>query len=381
MAPTSRAKAAPPVIANAAQAAATTTLWLTGASSLPSLVRRDLGRRVDPDGSTGRAAATGASPLEGDTVVWVDEVMWVSEVAGAPGPEVDFAVATAQAAESLAFSIAVTEADAAVVGIPRTVLAAYRRAEVLLAESAPGCHLPWWLVAGIGRVESGHAWGGRVDAVGTTRGRILGIRLDGSVSGTAVIRDSDGGSLDGDTLFDRAVGPMQFLPASWRGIARDGNGDKVLNPHNIFDAAATAGAYLCRAGGDLRVPADLARAVLAYNRSGTYLTAVLSWGSRYRSGAWELPDSTGGIPTAPTTAQTTPAPAPSAPVPTTPVPSAPVPTTPVPTTPVPTTPAPTTPVPTTPTTSTSTFTPTGSATATATDPPTATAPLTSGERG
>ena len=69
-------------------------------------------------------------------------------------------------------------------GIPSLVLDAYRRAAGSLQGSDPGCGLPWWLLAGIGRIESGQASGGRVDAAGTTRGMILGPRLDGSVAGT-----------------------------------------------------------------------------------------------------------------------------------------------------------------------------------------------------
>ena len=50
-----------------------------------------------------------------------------------------------------------TKAEA---GIPATVLAAYKKAEAALAESKPGCELPWQLLAAIGKVESGQARGG-----------------------------------------------------------------------------------------------------------------------------------------------------------------------------------------------------------------------------
>jgi membrane-bound lytic murein transglycosylase B len=197
--------------------------------------------------------------------------------------------------ESLALQVQVSGADAHAVGIPLTVLAAYRQAEALLAQSTPSCHLPWWLLAGIGRIESGHAQGGRVDAAGTTRGQILGPRLDGSSPGSSVIRDTDGGSLDGDPVFDRAVGPMQFLPGTWKASARDGNGDRILNPNNVFDAATTAGVYLCRAGQDLSVQSGLDRAVLAYNHSDAYRRAVLAWGLAYRDHAQTAPDSPGSV--------------------------------------------------------------------------------------
>ncbi len=53
-------------------------------------------------------------------------------------------------------------------GIPATVLDAYKKAESALRRSKPGCNLPWQLLAAIGKVESGQARGGRVDAQGNT---------------------------------------------------------------------------------------------------------------------------------------------------------------------------------------------------------------------
>ena len=100
---------------------------------------------------------------------------------------------------------------------------------------------------------------------GTTNGRILGPRLDGTAN-TAVVRDTDGGSMDSDTAFDRAVGPMQFIPSTWKTFAKDGNRDGVANPHNIYAAALAAGSYLCAGGGDLSQPAAQRAALLRYNR-------------------------------------------------------------------------------------------------------------------
>ena len=190
------------------------------------------------------------------------------------------------------------------------MLAAYRAAEAALAASNPSCRLPWNLVAGIGRVESGHASGGRVDGAGTTNGRILGPRLDGTTVATATIRDTDGGTLDGDAAFDRAVGPMQFIPGTWKLFAKDGNNDGVASPHNVFDAAVTAGTYLCAGGGDLSQPAAQRAALLRYNRSDAYGALVLRWAAAYGAGVAVLPDGTGTVPsTTPTPPAQVPTPA------------------------------------------------------------------------
>jgi membrane-bound lytic murein transglycosylase B len=227
---------------------------------------------------------------------------------GAPGSApVDTAAVEADAANALSGGAGV--ADGAT-GIPVSMLAAYRKAEANLAAAKPSCHLPWWLLAGIGRIESSHAYGGRVDANGNTRGRIVGIALDGSTPGNAVIPDSDGGTWDGDATWDRAVGPMQFLPGSWRYWGKDGNGDGVANPNNVFDAATGAGYLLCSAG-DLSNPATMARAVLAYNHSSAYVNAVLTWGAAYRDGVQPDPDATGTVPAEPARQPASPPPAPT----------------------------------------------------------------------
>ncbi|MBT2402304.1 lytic transglycosylase domain-containing protein [Streptomyces sp. ISL-87] len=183
-------------------------------------------------------------------------------------------------------------------GIPASVLAAYRRAEETVGESDPGCGLRWQLLAAIGKVESGQARGGRVDAAGTTLRPILGPVLDGN--GFANIRDTDGGAYDGDAVYDRAVGPMQFIPSTWAVWGQDADGDGRRNPNNVHDAALAAGRYLCAGNRDLRVSVDLDRAVLSYNQSGEYLRTVRSWFTSYLRGTHEVPDGAG--PGEPTTA-------------------------------------------------------------------------------
>ncbi|MEA5365226.1 lytic transglycosylase domain-containing protein [Amycolatopsis sp., V23-08] len=177
----------------------------------------------------------------------------------------------------------------ATAGIPGLVLAAYQRAAARLAADTPACGLPVALLAAIGKVESGHARDGRVDAAGTALSPILGPVLDGR-AGTAAIADTDGGVLDGNAAWDRAVGPMQFIPSTWRRWAADGNGDGRADPENVADAAEASGRYLCAGGRDLRSAAGLDSAVLSYNHSAAYLSQVRSWMLVYQGAVAVAPD-------------------------------------------------------------------------------------------
>lgn len=176
---------------------------------------------------------------------------------------------------------------AQVTGTDMTLVAlhAYWRA----SELAP-CRVPWWVIAGVGHVETRHgtAQGSRVTATGDTTVDILGIPLDGR-PGTATIADSDGGRLDRDATWDRAVGPMQFLPGTWGYFAADANDDDVASPHNVYDAAAAAGRLLCLGRGDLTTDAQYRSALLAYNNSVAYTGEVVATGRGYLD-ELELPE-------------------------------------------------------------------------------------------
>lgn len=193
-----------------------------------------------------------------------------------------------------ATSIDLPATGTAEAGIPATVLAAYKQAERTIAGSDPGCHVPWQLLAAIGKVESGQARGGKVDANGTTFSPILGPVLNGV--GFANISDTDKGAYDGDATHDRAVGPMQFIPSTWEKWGEDANSDGRRDPNNIYDAALAAGRYLCADGRDLALKADLDRAILGYNHSQEYLSTVLSWFEFYKRGTHGVPDGTGVLP-------------------------------------------------------------------------------------
>ncbi|MGW5847065.1 lytic transglycosylase domain-containing protein [Streptomyces sp. NPDC055254] len=194
-------------------------------------------------------------------------------------------------------------------GIPGTALDAYRRAEVAVAAALPNCKLPWQLLAGIGRVESVHASGYGLKADGYTEKPIRGPRLDGN--GFAEIRDTDRGEWDADVVYDRAVGPMQFIPSTWAVWGADGNADAKRDPNNIYDAALGAGLYLCAGDRDLSVAAKLDSAILSYNNSREYVNTVLGYMRQYQQGGVaEIPNPPAGTyPTPPTGTLPTPQPA------------------------------------------------------------------------
>jgi hypothetical protein len=175
-------------------------------------------------------------------------------------------------------------------GLPAAAKRAYRRAAAQVAESDPGCGLRWTLLAAIGRVESDHGryGGARLGDDGVSRPRIFGVQLDGK-GPVAAIRDTDDGRLDGDKVWDRAVGPMQFIPSTWAFSARDGDGDGRKSPHDLDDAAAAAAAYLCSGSGSLLDPAAEAAAIYRYNQDDYYVALVKAFEVGYRTGSFVIP--------------------------------------------------------------------------------------------
>jgi membrane-bound lytic murein transglycosylase B len=244
-----------------------------------------------------------------DAIVARDVVMPAGAIDGRAAPETRRAEGSDRAQQQAASAVidritdALRDADAPVVrslaqgGIPDIALLAYVRAQDTLAVTDPGCGLRWSLLAAIGRVESNHGRYGGAELLenGDATRPIRGIPLDGR-PGVALIRDTDGGASDGDAVFDRAVGPMQFIPSTWRAVAADGNGDGRRDPNNIFDAALAAGTYLCAGDTDLGDPAQRAAAVLRYNRSHSYVQVVLALADAYEKGRAAPLPSPGGVP-------------------------------------------------------------------------------------
>ena len=180
-------------------------------------------------------------------------------------------------------------------GVPSMALAAYRNAEQKMAVAAPGCGVSWNLLAGIGRIESGHAGGGAVDARGTAVRPIYGPSLDGTLPGNEVIISS---SVGNRVTYARAMGPMQFLPGTWARYASDGDGDGLADPQNLFDSTLAAARYLCSGGLNLRDPSQVMAAILRYNNSMAYAQNVLGWAAAYATGVVpvDLPPLTGPPP-------------------------------------------------------------------------------------
>lgn len=155
---------------------------------------------------------------------------------------------------------------------------AYRSAAAAAPES---CRLPIALLAAIGQVESGSAGGRVIGSDHRVRPGIFGPLLDGGPF--AVIRDTDTGSFDGNSVWDRAVGPMQFIPSTWVWAGVDGDGDGRADPQNVYDAAHSAAGYLCRYGRDLTLQPDLRAAIYSYNQSDEYVAVVLEWMSYFQA--------------------------------------------------------------------------------------------------
>ncbi len=236
--------------------------------------------------------------------------------------------------------------------IPLVALNAYVIASRIQEEQNPNCQIGWWMLAGIGKIESIHGYFGQstLDINGDTTDKITGPALDGRVlegaefllAGTdlpdasdrtevieievsvptadnspaglppteepivdatsagatpaaaaaapvpvvkrlALIKDSDGGRLDGDATYDRAVGPMQFIPQTWNQYDVDANLDDESDPNNIYDASLASAQYLCTAAGSMATAKGQARAFFAYNHDLEYSENVASAADWYRT--------------------------------------------------------------------------------------------------
>ena len=143
-------------------------------------------------------------------------------------------------------------------------------------------------------MESNHgrANGNTLDDNGLATPGIYGVALNGSNRTTEIV-DTDAGQFDNDTAYDRAVGPMQFIPSTWSVVGVDADGDGVRNPQDIDDAALGTAVYLCSGSDDLGTDAGRRGAVFRYNHSQSYVDLVLSIMDAYLQGDFtSIPNST-----------------------------------------------------------------------------------------
>jgi hypothetical protein len=155
-------------------------------------------------------------------------------------------------------------------GISSVALTAYERAAQREQKVNASCRIPWQLVAAIGYIESddGQFGADHLLKSGKEAAPLLGIPLDGS-PGVALILDAHG-------HYARAEGPMQFIPSTWSTWQADGNGDRKMDPQNIFDASAAAADYLCSGTGDLSSLPNQPAAITHYNDSPIYVKNVMN---------------------------------------------------------------------------------------------------------
>jgi transglycosylase-like protein with SLT domain len=165
-------------------------------------------------------------------------------------------------------------------GMTPRALDAYLNAELTMTELSPYCGISWRTIAAVASVEGLHGEYGnrRLGLDGRPSSPIIGISLNGVTvdnfgQTTANLTDTDGGRYDRDAVYDRAVGPLQFIPQTWTKWRLDGDGDGERDPQDIDDAALTAAAYLCNYG-SLRYWTGWSTAIFGYNQSGAYVNSV-----------------------------------------------------------------------------------------------------------
>jgi hypothetical protein len=259
--------------------------WRKACATIPAIALISGGIALaSPAGDVKSVSASEASPtiVVPGTVLTMPAVPAGAGTQGAPG-----LVLPAGTAPGSSTLVALDS-----MGIPSRALEAYRRSATLVAAADPACHIDWALLAAIGRVESDHArfGGNHLDKAGVAQPGIIGIPLDGT-NGTARITDTDHGLWDRDTTYDRAVGPMQFIPNTWRVIGVDAAGRGVKNPQDMLDAAAATAVYLCSGHGGLTRPDDLHAAIMRYSPSDSYVQTVTAIADAYRRGVGALPAS------------------------------------------------------------------------------------------
>ncbi len=164
-------------------------------------------------------------------------------------------------------------------GIPLPALTAYARGSMLAPR---GCRIGWTTLAGIGWIESQHGTIGEraLGPDGHSSTPILGPALDGTGEFAAIAATPESALWHGDDEWDHAVGPMQFIPSTWRTWQVDGDGDGTADPNDLDDAALAAARYLCQSG-DLLAGDNWSRSIFSYNHSLDYVLNVYTAADSY----------------------------------------------------------------------------------------------------
>ncbi len=169
-----------------------------------------------------------------------------------------------------------------VLDVPDVAIQAYGYAQLELARTDPGCHVTWTTLAGVGQVESKHGQldGAVLERTGRSSPPIVGPLLDGQ-GGRALVRDTDAGAFDGDSVYDRAMGPLRIMPGLWRLHAIDADGDAILDPYDIDDAALALARLLCSGEDDLSVLTGWRAGLARYHSGASYNAAVFQVADDY----------------------------------------------------------------------------------------------------
>jgi membrane-bound lytic murein transglycosylase B len=270
-----------------------------GALACAGLVLVGLGSIAAPLPDRGLAAPTPAAMATPAALPDVPEpaAQLVAGTAGTPQPAAQPvqqtvtipvqapAAAHAPGGPQLAFADWATRMSR-VTNIPQRALEAYGNAHAVMAASHPHCRITWVTLAAIAAVESKHGGfqGRTLQPDGRPSSPIIGIALNGA-PGVKAIADTDNGLLDGDKVWDHAVGPFQFLPSTWAKWRADGNGDGITDPQNIDDASLAAAQYLCADNRNLSSGDGWLRAILSYNESLDYAQEVYGFAQGYARSA------------------------------------------------------------------------------------------------
>ncbi|MFG2085575.1 MULTISPECIES: NlpC/P60 family protein [unclassified Spirillospora] len=135
--------------------------------------------------------------------------------------------------------------------IPSNYLDLYRKA-------GEKYRIPWNVLAAVGKVETDHG-----------RSTLPGVSSGENYAG--------------------AGGPMQFLAATFKSFAVDGNEDGRKDRYDPEDAIPSAANYLKHSG----APDRMRTAIFAYNHSWDYVDLVLEWAERYVGGEFKVVQATG----------------------------------------------------------------------------------------